>query len=167
MRVLGCDPGTVGAIAILDGTDVLLLEDLPTHQIGTSGRKTTRPEIDLHQLHAMIAAHAPYTHAIIEKVGAMPQQGTVSTFRFGYATGAVTGLLVALGAPLTAVAPKDWQRHHGIGPAPDAARQRACMLFPQVAPALARKRDCHRADALLLASFISSTIDRRITAAAA
>ena len=76
VRVLGCDPGTVGAIAILDGTDVLLLEDLPVHQIGTSGRKTTRPEIDLHQLHTMIAAHAPYTHAIIEKVGAMPKQGT-------------------------------------------------------------------------------------------
>jgi hypothetical protein len=51
------------------------------------------------------------------------------------------------------VQPKAWQHHHGIGPTPDAARQRAVQLYPALAPRLARKADAHRADALLIASY--------------
>ena len=62
-------------------------------------------------------------------------------------------MLVTMGVPLTFVLPQVWQKHHGVGPAPDAARQRAAQLYPAIAPQLARKRDEHRADALLLAAF--------------
>jgi hypothetical protein len=40
-----------------------------------------------------------------------------------------------------------------IGASPDAARQRAVQLYPALAPMLSRKRDQHRADALLLACY--------------
>jgi hypothetical protein len=55
--------------------------------------------------------------------------------------------------PTTFVMPRTWQRHHGIGPTPDAARQRAAQLYPQIASRLARKADGNRADALLIAAY--------------
>jgi hypothetical protein len=48
--------------------------------------------------------------------------------------------------------PQEWQKHHRIGAATDAARQRAVQLYPDLAPLFARKRDQHRADPLLLAA---------------
>jgi crossover junction endodeoxyribonuclease RuvC len=152
MKVLAVDPGMTGALAILDGSDVLLLEDLPTHMI-SAGRKALRPELDLHQLHAMLAEHAPYAHAYIERVAARPGQGVTGVFRFGQSFGAILGVITAMGIAMTLVQPRDWQRWAGCGPAPDAARQRAAQLFPGSAERLSRKKDNHRADALLLAGF--------------
>jgi hypothetical protein len=57
-----------------------------------------------------------------------------------------------MGIPITLVLPRAWQSYHGIGPTPDAARQRAVQLYPALAPRLARKADSNRADALLLAA---------------
>jgi len=44
-----------------------------------------------------------------------------------------------------------WQRASGVGPSPDAARQRAAQLYPLAAAQFARKRDAGRADAILIA----------------
>jgi crossover junction endodeoxyribonuclease RuvC len=150
--ILGLDPGTHGAIAALDGAGVVLLEDLPVHVIGVKGLGD-RAELDVHTLHALIMELGPIEHAYLEKVAARPGNGSVSMFRFGQACGAIYATLVALGIPITSVLPRVWQRHHGIGPMPDAARQRAVQLYPQLAPRLARKADGNRADALLIASY--------------
>jgi hypothetical protein len=72
---------------------------------------------------------------------------------FGQACGALYATLAVIGIPITLVQPKAWQRHHGIGPTPDAARQRAAQLYPQLASRLARKADANRADALLLVAY--------------
>lgn len=101
----------------------------------------------------MLTEHAPFAHAFIERVNAMPRQGVTSTFRFGFATGAVADIITALGIPTTWVLPRDWQAFHRIRGGDDAARQRATQLFPRIAPELARKRDVHRADALLIAGY--------------
>jgi hypothetical protein len=74
-------------------------------------------------------------------------------FRFGEAAGAIYGLLVGMNLPVTFVRPQQWQRFHQVGAAPDAARQRAMQPYPALAPLLARKRDHHRADALLLGHY--------------
>jgi crossover junction endodeoxyribonuclease RuvC len=153
MLVLAVDPGLSGGLAIISEQEVLLLTDLPVHKIGTTHKKTLRAELDLHGLHLQLTEHAPYSHAFVEKVSARPGQGTVSMFRFGVAFGSITGLLVAMGVPLTFVQPKEWQKYHAVGPAPDAARQRATQLYPQITPLLMRKADGNRADALLLANF--------------
>jgi crossover junction endodeoxyribonuclease RuvC len=153
MRIVAVDPGTTGALAVLDGADVLLLEDLPVHMIGIAGRKALRAELDLHGLHRLLAERGPYNHAFVERVAARPGQGVTGMFRFGMAYGAVLGVLSTMGIAMTMVLPRDWQRWAGCGPAPDAARQRACMLFPGSAELLSRKKDCHRADALLIAAY--------------
>jgi crossover junction endodeoxyribonuclease RuvC len=150
--ILGLDPGTHGAIAALEGGEVALLEDLPAHVLAVKGR-SDRAELDAHTLHVVVAGLGPIEHAFVERVTARPGNGSVSMFRFGQAYGAIYATLAVMGIPISFVQPKAWQRHHGIGPSPEAARQRAVQLFPQIAPRLARKADTHRADALLIASY--------------
>jgi crossover junction endodeoxyribonuclease RuvC len=152
MLILGLDPGLSGAIAILDEQTVHLLVDMPVHKIGVGHKKGTRPELDLHSFCGFLSQHRP-DHCIIEKVSARPGQGVTSMFRFGYAAGAVYGAIAALGLPCSFVAPQSWQKFHSVGPSADAARQRATQLYPQLAPQLAKKRDCNRADAVLIACY--------------
>jgi crossover junction endodeoxyribonuclease RuvC len=150
MRVLGLDPGLTGAYALLG--DPPLVGDLPVHQTQHGRSAKVRSELDLHSLHTLLADHV-IAHCFIERVAARPGQGVTSVFRFGEAAGAVYGLLVGIGLPVTFATPQQWQKHHGIGASPDAARQRAVQLYPDLAPMLARKRDQHRADALLIAVY--------------
>jgi len=71
-------------------------------------------------------------------------------FRFGQAVGAVEGVLATLSIPVTRVTPQAWKREYRLlGCDKDAARGIAQDLYPG-AP-LSRKRDCGRADALLIA----------------
>jgi crossover junction endodeoxyribonuclease RuvC len=74
-------------------------------------------------------------------------------FRFGQAVGAIGATLAVMRIPMTYVLPRIWQKHHGIGPTPDAARQRAVQLYPAIASRLVRKADANRADALLIAAY--------------
>jgi len=74
-------------------------------------------------------------------------------FRFGEAAGSIVGLLVGLGIRLTFVTPQAWQRHHGVGPSPDAARQRVVQLYPGIADRFCMKRASNLADALLIAEY--------------
>jgi crossover junction endodeoxyribonuclease RuvC len=150
--ILGLDPGIHGAVAALDGDEVVLLADLPVHVLAAKGRGD-RAELDVHTLHTLIAELGPIDHAYVEKVAARPGNGSVSMFRFGQACGAIYATLAVMGVPITLVLPRAWQSHHGIGPTPDAARQRAVQLYPALALRLARKADGNRADALLLAAY--------------
>jgi crossover junction endodeoxyribonuclease RuvC len=152
MIVIGLDPGVHGAIAALNGHEVALLEDLPVHVLAAKGRGD-RAELDVHTLHRLIADLGPIEHAYVERVGARPGNGSVSMYRFGVACGAIYATLAVLRIPISFVLPQVWQRHHGIGPAPEAARQRAVQLYPTLAPRLARKADANRADSLLIASY--------------
>jgi crossover junction endodeoxyribonuclease RuvC len=153
VTVIGIDPGISGALAALDSGGNLVVEDFPTHAVRTSlGR--ARHELDLVQLARFIQdISAAVDHVFIERVNAMPGQGVTSMFRFGYAAGAVHGVIAALGLPFTFVPPQIWQRAQGVGAGADAARQRASQLFPQYAAELARKKDQHRADATLIARY--------------
>jgi crossover junction endodeoxyribonuclease RuvC len=156
--ILAIDPGITGAYALLG--DIVLVDDLPVHVAQHGQKAKVRSELDLHGFHRLLTAHR-IAHAFIEQVSAMPKQGVTSVFRFGYSAGALYGVLVANDVPVTFVLPQDWQKHHHIGPAPDAARQRAVQLYPAIAPMLARKRDHNRADALLLAHYGRSLISKK------
>jgi crossover junction endodeoxyribonuclease RuvC len=149
--IAGLDPGAAtGALAVLtDG--VACVHDLPSHTIVTStGKRQT--QLDPHGLCALLVA-ARIDHAFIESVKAMPRQGVVSTWGFGYACGCIYGCIAALGIPVTFVLPRAWQSFHKIGREPDASLRRAVQLYPMLGDQLRRKRDNHRADALLLAAY--------------
>jgi crossover junction endodeoxyribonuclease RuvC len=148
--ILAIDPGTLGAFALLG--ERVIVDDLPVHEAQHGRAGKVRTELDLHTFDHTLSDHH-IAHAFIEKVNAMPGQGVTSMFRFGYAAGAVYGLVVAHGIPVTFVTPQQWQRYHQIGSSPDAARQRAVQLYPDLTPLFARKRDQHRADALLIGCY--------------
>lgn len=164
--VLGLDPGVTGALAIVEGTQALVLEELPVLKVGTAMSRQRR-DLDLAEIHKFLVPIAgAIDHAFVEKVSARPGQGVTSMFRFGYASGSLHGLLVALGIPLTFVAPQTWQKAMGVGPGGDAARARAKELYPASQASFTRKADEHRADAVLIATYGHDIVQRRLTKAA-
>jgi crossover junction endodeoxyribonuclease RuvC len=164
VKALGIDPGQSGALALLDSTEgVLFVGDLPVHKIALSSGRL-RSELDTHTLATMLR-DAPIGHVIIERVAAMPKQGVTGVFRFGYSAGIVEGVVVALGLPVTFVRPQEWQKFHGIRGVADEAWRRCLQLYPGIGPQLTRRRDEHRSDAILLASYGLSLLDRTRNAA--
>jgi crossover junction endodeoxyribonuclease RuvC len=148
MNICGVDPGLSGALAIVDEWEILLVDDLPVHQI-RAGKKV-KLELDLPSLREILVAQV-IDHVVIERVASRPGQGVTSMFKFGFGAGAVYGLIVGLHLPCTFIQPVAWQRAAACGPSPDAARQRAAQLYPAIAGRLSRKRDAGRADAILIA----------------
>jgi len=113
---LGFDPGTKGAFAGLDDYgDLLFTERVPVVVI-TSGKKR-QSVIDAgafrNLLDKVVAGQQCF--AVVEDVHAMPQQGSVSTFRFGEAKGIIIGLLAGLGIGYRLVAPQTWKKKFGFG----------------------------------------------------
>lgn len=167
MLIIGIDPGITGAAAALDTNysfadpEYSEVMDTPT-EIVKSGRKkkTAYLESAMFQRLADLALNHPDIHVFMEKVGAMPGQGVTSMFNFGMGYGIWKGILAALQWPYTLVTPQAWKKvlMQGIKDK-DAARGRACQLFPKMAQELSRKKDIGRADALLIAYYGRRLID--------
>jgi len=128
MRIGGCDPGLDGAFALIEGAEVLHTVCVPTIKGKTKGR-----QIDETLLEQMFAEHCMYgpEHYCIEAVSAMPQQGSVSMFKFGECFGFQKGLIVGHGIPRTTVAPVTWKRELGLGSNKEGSLDRAGQLFPK------------------------------------
>jgi len=133
--VLGIDPGASGGIAYINGDDVVDV---------LSFAKCIDSDV------SAFLAHYSDARAWIEKVGATPQMGCVSAFKFGMSFGMLRGMLIAHAIPFQMVAPTVWQRDLGLiekGRRSRAAgnptgstdsakkrrnRQRASELFPGI-----------------------------------
>lgn len=155
---VGIDPGQSGAIVILpDGRDPVFI-DMPTSARKAGGQMVDGATLAAGIRDALREHSGAYVMAIIEQVGAMPNQGSSSGFRFGQSDGIVRGVIGALGIPLIEVAPAKWKRHFGlIGTDKDCARTLAIQRFPGSAQSLSRKKDIGRADALLIAAWGHAT----------
>lgn len=133
---IGCDPGESGGIAII----------LPIGEVSFIrwDKMTTREAFkDLMFINVL----GLYSHALLEKVHAMPGQGVTSTFKFGQSYGKLETLLVCAGIPFDRVTPRQWQKEMGClsGGDKNVTKKRAQELFPDV-------KIIHRnADAFLLA----------------
>lgn len=150
--VLGFDPGQTGAIAAYDGTIITGLIDMPTMtRLHGSGRQVDPYTLATEILDLRGGRNAT---AVIEAVSAMTGQGVSSMFRFGESVGVVLGVLGALQMPVRWATPGRWKKAAGItGKDKDAARSLAIQLHPEVADQLSRKKDCGRADSILIARF--------------
>ena len=147
--ILSVDPGASGALAFLDlAAGKLEILDMPTVEVKRGAKNKT--EISPQMLAALIRGRAPLV-AVLERVGAMPGQGTASMFQFGRGVGMLEGTLAALQIPTEYVAPLVWQKAVGSRDGKDGNRQRAAELFPAYAHLFARKKDNGRADAALMA----------------
>lgn len=139
MWFVGVDPGSSGAIAIIDefGAYVadLKLKDQTPHDVWEWLDTRT--------------AESSKLSAAIERVHSMPKQGVSSSFKFGFSAGFLHGILVAAGIPFDEVTPQKWQKElkcltHGEKNVSKVAAQRR---WPEV-------RITHaNADALLIAEW--------------
>ena len=156
MVTIGVDCGQTGAIAAYDGTIITGLIDMPTMaRLHGQGQQVDPYTLatDILDLCGCMRPGDTVT-AVIEAVSAMPGQGVSSMFRFGESVGVVLGVLGALQMPVRWVTPGRWKKAAGIaGKDKDAARSLAIQLHPEVADMLTRKKDCGRADAILIARF--------------
>lgn len=90
--IVGVDPGASGGIAMFrDGVMV-------THKMPATERDTWE----------ILAGCEPGV-CFIEKVGATPQMGVTSAFKFGRSAGLLHGLLIASGLRIEYVSPQRWQ----------------------------------------------------------
>lgn len=141
--IAAIDPGAIsGAIAIL----------FPDGEVYVGDLAVVNGQLDAAAL-SRIVADMRVGCAVVEKVGAMPKQGLASTFKFGFACGAIQGVLVANGIPTHYVAPQVWKRHFNlIGKDKEASRQLAILRHPKVS-GMNLKRHQNRAEALLMLDF--------------
>ncbi len=149
--IVGIDPGLSGAVAVIEGDEVILLDDLPTVQFSTARIKRRLDGAALAQMLEPFAGDV--SMAIVEKVAARPGEAPSGAFSFGYTSGVIAGVLGALHIPVTTVQPAVWKKALGLSADKDLSRARALELFPAVAAKLTRQRDHDRAEALLLAEW--------------
>lgn len=158
--IIGIDPGLTGAIAVIRrGTCPTFVHtfDMPLRKIKDKNR------LDLGALSILLESYSGQTiFAMVEEVG---QIGTnadpFSAFVFGFATGAVHGVLEAFGIDVQVIRPNIWKAAMGLSADKSQAIAKAIKLFPGSAGFLTRKMDHGRAEALLLAHFGNSFLGGR------
>ncbi len=154
--ILGIDPGQTGAIAFIDSAvkdkvEILQIVDMPT-TLRLSGKGK---EVNAYLLAEMIQDYTRGMTAVdgivIERVHAMPGQGTTSMFNFGRSLGVIEGIVAAEGIPTTWVTPQNWKKKFGLlKKDKDAARSLVINMFPKQLDLFKRKKDGGRADAVLI-----------------
>lgn len=147
MRVVGIDPGSTGAIALLD--EVSHVWDLVTVKIGSVN--IVSPQ----SLRNRILEIGPVDHIFVEEVHANAMSYK-SNFTLGAALGVILGVCSTLERPVTRIKPKEWQAATGVSQVPakerkNTHRQRAMELWPQLEDDLRLVKHHNRADALLIA----------------
>ena len=152
---VGIDPGLSGAVGVLNNGEFVRVEDIPTVLKGSG---VVKNEVDPYGLYKMIRYLTQgYEEAEIalERVSAMPGQGSSSVFSFGDTYGCCRSAATISGHPVFLVPPATWKKHFKIGRDKEEARALAIRLFPE-AP-LNLKRYVDRAEALLMARWLWET----------
>lgn len=168
--IVGIDPGLTGAFAALrsDG-EFVAVEDLPVIR----DRKLAWIDADafVSRLIAVRAAEygVPPIHAMIERVHAMPRNGSLAAFSQGCTFGSILAALQLVQARIEFVPPQTWKRAAGLigNEQTDIERKRASLdkarlKFPQAE--LNRQKDHGRAESLLIADWAVSQSSLRRTA---
>lgn len=154
----GVDPGQSGAIAVFADGEPTDAFDMPCVPRAAGGDMVAADQLAVFIRGAMSCHPGADVQGCVEKVSAIRGNGVTGMFRFGQADGIARGVFGALRIPLTEVTPQKWKGHFGlIGTDKDAARELAIAKWPGMAHLLKRKRDCGRADALLIGAWLCET----------
>jgi crossover junction endodeoxyribonuclease RuvC len=150
VRIIGVDVGALGAFALYVDGKLDRVVDMPVVEVVRGGK--AKRQVSAQGVAATIKELAP-THAFVEKVGAMPNQGVSSMFAFGRAAGIIEGALSALSVPVTYITPQTWMKATGCGKGKDAIRHRCMELHPDDQHLFARVKDSGRSDATMIAMY--------------
>lgn len=151
MLVAGIDPGLSGAVAILDGTRLLTVFDIPT--VEEAHGKGTRARIAPALFQDELIGDVRISVAFVEHVNSSPQMGVTSAFRFGEAFGAILAVLQCSGVRTELVRPQTWKKALGLNNDGEVSRARAIELWPDQSAFFKRKMDHNRAEAALIAEW--------------
>jgi hypothetical protein len=153
--ILGVDPGLTGAIALYDRRSQKLIDviDMPvTPYKNSKGQKRTR--IEPYSVATFVDAYCDQiVGAVIEEVGAAPNQGVVTTFKFGFVTGVIHGIIAANMIQIHTVKPAVWKTILNLSQDKNLSRIKAQELFPDFKKRFDLKKHDGRAEAALLAKF--------------
>lgn len=126
---IGIDPGKDGTLAVLwpefprPPLGEELITVVPYDRMGYVGALT-----DVKQM-----MNSGYTaHCVLEHVGAMPGQGSVSMFNFGQNFGWIQGVLDAYRIPYELVRPQKWKKVFSCTSDKNTSVEVARRLFPHV-----------------------------------
>lgn len=152
--ILGVDPGFDGALAIYDAesNDLVAVNDMPTMENPKNGQR----EIDVFRLAALIDMYATQISlAVIEEVGARPNESVTAVFRFGFGAGILKGVIGANQIRTFYVKPQVWKTLMNLSHDKNKSLELARRRFPAAANdgIFKRQKDHGRAEAALLAAF--------------
>jgi hypothetical protein len=159
--IIGIDPGVHGACAIFNPLVSpasglrWVIWDMPV--------RGDPAELEARALRDLLRKYSP-DRAIIERVNAMPsipnkfgariKMPATSAFRFGGMFFALKAVLSCCDIPFSLVMPAKWKASFELkGADKEPSRQLALAKFPDMADALARKKDENRAEAMLIAAY--------------
>lgn len=142
---VGIDPGKSGGVAAISPKGARCWR-MPL---------TATKEIDVWRIWESILDHTieddGYVRFYVELVHSMPGQGVASTFTFGVGYGRITGMLDSLHLPYELIRPQRWKQALGVTSDKGRSIEKACQLFPELAPTIGRHDGM--AEALLIAEF--------------
>lgn len=144
---IGIDPGSKGAIAILDEkSNVILLEDMPFVQ--------SEKVVDLFALSELLK---PYIqdehHCVLEKCQYTPAIKGSGAFTFGKTVGYTEAFLIQSQVSHELVKPQLWKKEYSLlGKDKTGSLEVARRLYVNVASKLLKSKD-GRAEALLIAEY--------------
>lgn len=141
MFYLGVDVGAKGGIALLHNTDLELAIDFD---------KTKFLDVV-----SFLSREQEATRACIERVHAMPHQGSVSMFSFGQSYGWILGALDASEISYQTIEPRRWKAEYSLNSDKQRSITVAQQLFPsaQLTPKGCRKPHDGIAESILLAEY--------------
>ena len=141
MRIVGVDPGMTGALAVYDRGTLESVHDMPVLD----------GQVDGNALGLLFEEWLPEIIAV-ERVQAMPRNGSIGSFKLGMNFGIVLGVATALSHPVVTLRPSEWKRRMGLLKKPkEASRLLAIELWPNHAQMFRLVKHDGRAEAALIA----------------
>ena len=159
MLIIGIDPGISGSICFFEDGKILDVIEMPTMNEGKKNKRQVNGAQIYNEITDRInKLQKQDVRVVVEQVSAMPGQGVTSMFNFGQSFGIIKGICSAMQLPLYFVRPAKWKKYFNlIKSEKDASRTRAIEIFPYFSSQLSKKKDCNKADAILIASFYYET----------
>ena len=141
MFYLGIDPGAHGGFAVMqDGVIVTYMEFSKPEFVNSIDYLSRQQE---------------KTKCCLEKVHAMPKQGSVSMFNFGVSYGWLKGVLDAKEIAYQEIPPQTWKKEFGLNSKKEKSIEVCRQLFPEANLVPHNHRTAHDgiAEALLMAEY--------------
>ena len=139
---IGIDPGKKGGFAVLIDGKVWKAEVWDDAEFVDTMRQVSQMRT--------------VARAAVEKVGAMPHQGTVSMFNFGKSCGFIEGVLATLDIPYQLISPQKWKAEFGLNSDKQKSIEVCHKLFPDVdllATPRCKKPSDGKAESILLCEY--------------